>query len=78
MIVVMIMTKIAGNADSDDGSSLIEDNDADKIASRKEKKSKGLKLVFTKKLQIHNEEARVETKAGAIVIDELHPMYLEN
>ncbi|MCH6574390.1 MAG: hypothetical protein IH795_04170, partial [Bacteroidetes bacterium] len=24
----------------------------------------------------HNEEARVETKAGAIVIDELHPMYL--
>ena len=60
-----------------DGTSLIEDEDADRIASKKEKKSKGLRLVFTKKLQTHTEEARVETKAGAIVIDELHPMYLK-
>ena len=59
-----------------DGTSLIEDEDADRIASKREKKAKGLRLVFTKKLQTHNEEARVETKAGAIVIDELHPMYL--
>lgn len=58
-----------------DGTSLIEDEDADKIASKKEKKSKGLRLVFTKKLQTHNEEARVEPNAGAIIIDELHPMY---
>ncbi len=59
-----------------DGTSLIEDEDAERIASKKEKKAKGLKLVFTKKLQTHSEEARVETKAGAIVIDELHPMYV--
>ena len=58
-----------------DGTSLIEDEDAERIASKKEKKAKGLKLVFTKKLQTHLEEARVEPKAGAIVIDELHPMY---
>lgn len=59
-----------------DGTSLIEDEDEDRIASKKEKKSKGLKLVFTKQLQTHNEEASVQTNAGAIVIDELHPMYL--
>lgn len=59
-----------------DGTSLIEDKDADRIALKRERKAKGLRLVFTKKLQTHNEEARVETKAGAIVIDELHPMYL--
>ena len=59
-----------------DGASLIEDEDADRIASKKEKKAKGIKHVFTKKLQTHNEEARVEIKAGAIVIDELHPVYL--
>jgi len=59
-----------------DGTSLIEDEDADIIATKKEKKAKGLKLVFTKRLQTHNEEARVETNAGAIVIDELHPMYI--
>lgn len=59
-----------------DGTSLIEDEDADRIASKKEKKSKGLKLVFTRKIQIHNEEASVHTHTGAIIIDELHPMYL--
>ena len=59
-----------------DGTSLIEDEDADRIASKKEKKAKGLRLVFTKQLQTHNEEAKVEPNAGAIIIDELHPMYL--
>jgi len=65
-----------GDRGAGDGTSLIEDDDADRIASKREKKAKGLRLVFTKKLQTHTEEARVETKAGAIVIDELHPMYL--
>jgi len=32
-----------------DGTSLIEDEDADRIASKREKKAKGLRLVFTKK-----------------------------
>jgi len=58
-----------------DGTSLIEDEDAERIASKKEKKAKGIKLVYTKKLQTHLLEAKVEPKAGAIVIDELHPMY---
>lgn len=58
-----------------DGTSLIEDEEGNQIASKKEKKSKGLRLVFTKKLQTHTEEARIEPNAGAIIIDELHPMY---
>lgn len=58
-----------------DGTSLIENEDGSETASKKEKKSKGLRLVFTKKLQTHNEEARIEINAGAIIIDELHPMY---
>ncbi|MDA1124713.1 MAG: ATP-binding protein [Crenarchaeota archaeon] len=58
-----------------DGTSLIEDVDGAQKASKKEKKSKGLRLVYTKKLQTHNEEARIEPNAGAIIIDELHPMY---
>lgn len=59
-----------------DGTSRVEDEYADDIASRRKRKAKGIKLVFTKRLQTHNEEARVETKEGAIVIDELHPMYI--
>ena len=65
-----------GDSGSDGTASLIENEDADRIASKKERKSKGIRLVFTKKLQTHNEEAKVETNAGAIVIDALHPMYL--
>lgn len=58
-----------------DGTSLIENEDGTQTASKTEKKSKGLRLVFTKKLQTHSEEARIEPNAGAIIIDELHPMY---
>lgn len=59
-----------------DGTTLIEDEDGVTIAIKKERKAKGLRLVFTKQLQTHNEEARVEPNAGAIIIDEIHPMYL--
>ena len=59
-----------------DGPSIITDKEARRTASKKDKRSKGLQLIFTKKLQIHTEEASVETKSGAIVIDELHPMYI--
>jgi hypothetical protein len=59
-----------------DGTTLIEDENGVTTAIKKEKKAKGLRLVFTKQLQTHNEEAKVETNAGAIIIDELHPMYL--
>ena len=55
---------------------MIEDENGVTTAIKKEKKAKGLRLVFTKQLQTHNEEAKVETNAGAIIIDELHPMYL--
>lgn len=58
-----------------DGTSLIEDEDGNQTGTKKERKSKGLRLVFTKKLQTHNDEAKVEPNAGAIIIDELHPMY---
>ena len=65
-----------GDRGIDDRNSLIEDEDGVTTATKKEKKAKGLRLVFTKQLQTHNEEAKVETNAGAIIIDELHPMYL--
>ena len=57
-------------------SRLVKDEDSGKTAVKGEKKSKGLRMVFTDQLQTHNEEARVETHEGAIVIDVLHPMYL--
>lgn len=58
-----------------DRTSLIEDKDGNELASNKEKKSKGISLIFTKKLQTHDEEAKVDTNAGGILIDQLHPMY---
>jgi len=60
------------------GITLIEDEDADRIALKKEKKSRGIKLVYSRNLQTHTEEAKVERNAGAIIIDVLHPMYIRS
>lgn len=59
-----------------DGQSLVEDKEGTQAATKKEKKSKGIKLVYSRDLQTHKEEAKVEPNAGAIIIDELHPMYI--
>ena len=52
------------------------DKDGNEIAKMKERRAKGIHIIYDDSLTKHNEEAVVDSIAGAIIIDTMHPFWL--
>tara|TARA_Y100000590_G_C15722895_1_gene1014126 strand:+ start:1177 stop:2706 length:1530 start_codon:yes stop_codon:yes gene_type:complete len=60
----------------DDGTAFVKDKDGTNVAKMKERKSKGLHIIYDDGLQKHEEEAIVSVEVGAVIIDTQHPFWL--
>ena len=61
---------------TDDGTAYVKDNEGRDLAKMKERKSKGLHIIYEDSLQKHEDEAIVSIDVGAVVIDTQHPFWL--
>lgn len=59
-----------------DGTAYVEDEDGNEAAKMKERRSRGLHIIYDDGLQSHEEESVVSIQAGGIVIDTNHPFWL--
>jgi hypothetical protein len=59
------------------GKSHAEDEDGNETAKMKEKRAKGLHIVYDDDIENHAEEAIVSINAGGVVIDTQHPFWLK-
>ena len=58
-----------------DGTSIAEDEDGNEIAKKREKRAKGLHIIYDDGIKIHKDEAIVSIDAGGVVIDTQHPFW---
>jgi hypothetical protein len=58
------------------GTGYVKDENAEETAKLKERRSKGLHIIYESQLPTHKEEAEVSLQVGAVVIDINHPFYL--
>jgi hypothetical protein len=58
------------------GVSHAEDKDGNESAKMKERRAKGLHIIYDDGIKIHNEEAVVSLEVGAVIIDTQHPFWL--
>ena len=58
------------------GASHVEDENANETAKMKEKRAKGLHIIYDDEIKNHTDEAIVSIEAGAVIIDTQHPFWL--
>jgi len=59
-----------------DGTSNAEDKDGNETAKMRERRSKGLHIIYDDGIKNHKDEAIVSMEAGGVVIDTQHPFWL--
>jgi hypothetical protein len=59
-----------------DGTSIAEDEDGNEVAKKREKRAKGLHIIYDDGIKIHKDEAIVSIDAGGVIIDTQHPFWL--
>ncbi len=58
------------------GKAHAEDEDGTETAKMKEKRAKGLHIIYDNEIKNHTDEAIVSIEAGAVIIDTQHPFWL--
>ena len=59
-----------------DGTAVVKDEEGNEAAKMKERRSRGLHIIYDDGLKSHEEESIVSMQAGGVVIDTNHPFWL--
>ena len=65
-----------GGGNSEPGTMYVKDDEGNEVAKMKERRSRGLHIIYDDGLTSHKEESIVSLEAGGVVIDTNHPFWL--